>query len=374
MASSLPPRLANWTAFVNRACLEFRSRLLLPLLRVNDLVVCRTPRQAALLGGKLQSIFAVELGLADQLLDTVGQTLRGICLGARVGGSLRADQERNFAARGAFVEGGGEFGEFAAAEFFMHLRNFARDAGAAIAKHLPRVGNTLRDTVRSFVKDDGAVLDAQPFEGAAPFATASRQEANEQKFFVGQAGSGKGSEQRGWTGNRHHGNLVPQAERDQAVAGVGNERHSRVAHQRGPRALLQPDDQFRRAGHFVVLVVADERFVNVVVIQELQRVARIFAGDLIDFLQDAHRPQRDVFEIADWRPDEIKAAPICRINSVCRIRGVRRLAGRSLRAHAHESSTRSGRATRARTQEQCYTFSFEQHRGAASGPLYESQS
>src|SRR5260370_42584445 len=106
----------------------------------------------------------------------------------------------------------------------MHLRNSACEAGAAIAKLLPRVGNTLRDTVRSFVKDDGAVLDAQPFEGAAPFATASRQEANEQKFFVGQAGSGKGSEHRGWTGNRHHGNLVPQAERDQAVAGGRNGR------------------------------------------------------------------------------------------------------------------------------------------------------
>src|SRR5258708_12851580 len=96
MASSVPTRLANWTAFVNRACLEFRSRLLLPLLRVNDLVVCRTPRQAALLGGKLQSIFAVELGLADQLLDTVGPTLRGICLGRPAVCSLRVDYHANF--------------------------------------------------------------------------------------------------------------------------------------------------------------------------------------------------------------------------------------------------------------------------------------
>src|SRR5258708_31309149 len=165
----------------------------------HDLIVCRSARQAVLLGDELQSIFAVELGLADEFFDAVGEALGGIGLGAGVGGSFGADQERDFAAGGAFFEGSGEFGKFAAAKLFVQLRNFSRDAGAAIAKHLPGVGNTLRDTVRSFVKDDGAVLDAQPFEGAAAFAAASREEANEQEFFVGQAGSGKGSEQRGWT-------------------------------------------------------------------------------------------------------------------------------------------------------------------------------
>src|SRR5216683_4941350 len=202
----------------------------------HDLIVCRAARQAALLGGELQSIFAVELGLANEFLDAVGQTLRGICLGSRVGGSFRADQERDFAARGAFVKGSGEFGKFSAAELFVQLRNFSRDAGAAIAEHFAGVGDTLRDTVRSFVKDDGAVLDAQPFEGAPAFAAARRQEANEQKFFVGQAGSGKGSEQRGWTGNRHYANLLLQAERNETVAGVRNQRHSRIAYQRDLRA------------------------------------------------------------------------------------------------------------------------------------------
>jgi len=101
-------------------------------------------------------------------------------------------------------------------------------------------------------------------------------------------------------------------------------------------------------------------------------VPRIFAGNFIDFLQDAYRPERDVFEIADRSTDKIKAAIVRRINSVCWIRGVCQLGGRSLlRAHAHESSMRSGRATRARTLEQCYTLSFEYHIGGASVPLYE---
>jgi hypothetical protein len=82
---------------------------------------------------------------------------------------------------------------------------------------------------------------------------------------------------------------VPHAERDEAVAGVRNERHSRVAHQRDLRALLQRHHQFRRARHFIVFVVADQRLMNVVVREKLLRMARILARDLVDFLKDAQR-------------------------------------------------------------------------------------
>ena len=59
---------------------------------------------------------------------------------------------------------------------------------------------------------------------------------------------------------------------------------------------------------FVVLVVADERFANFVVVEKLLGVARVFAGDLVDFLEDAQGPQGDVFEIADGRANEVQAA------------------------------------------------------------------
>ena len=64
------------------------------------------------------------------------------------------------------------------------------------------------------------------------------------------------------------------------------------------------------------------------------RVARIFAGDLIDFLEDTQRAKRDVFEIADRCADKIKASVGCGIPGVCR------LWGNSLRAHADESNMR----------------------------------
>jgi len=59
------------------------------------------------------------------------------------------------------------------------------------------------------------------------------------------------------------------------------------------------------SGNFIVLVIADERLVNLEMIQQLQRVARVFAGNLIDFLEDAQGPQGDVFQIANRRGDKI---------------------------------------------------------------------
>jgi len=159
---------------------------------------------AAFFGGELEGFFAIELGLADEFFDTVGEALRGIGVSACVGGGFGADQEGDFAAGGAFFQGSREFGEFAAAELFVELGDFAGEAGAAIAEHFAGVGNALRDAVRRFVKNDGAVLDAQALEGAAAFTAARGQKADEEKFFVGQAGSRKGSEQRGWAGNRNN--------------------------------------------------------------------------------------------------------------------------------------------------------------------------
>ncbi len=125
---------------------------------------------------------------------------------------------------------------------------------------------------------------------------------------------------------------MPQAERNEAVAGVRDERHTGVADQSNLCALLHGNNQFRRAGQFIVFVIADERLVNVIVREELLGMPRVFAGDLIDFLEDTDGAKGDVFEIADRRADEIEAAAGCWIHDLCG------LGGRSLRAHVHESS------------------------------------
>lgn len=98
---------------------------------------------------------------------------------------------------------------------------------------------------------------------------------------------------------------MPQTERDEAMARIRNKRHASVADERDFRALFERDEQFGGACHFIVLVVADERFANFVVAEELLRVAGVFAGDLIDFLQDAQGAKGDVLQVAYGRANEV---------------------------------------------------------------------
>jgi putative FmdB family regulatory protein len=322
---------------------------------VDQFIVSSALREAAFLGGQFEGFFAVELGLMHQLFDAGGQRLRGVGVGTRFGGIGRTDQQGDFATSGACFEGGGDLRKFAAEKLLVEFGDFAGEAGGAIAENLAGVGDGFGDAVRRFIKDEGAVFDAQAFESAAALAAASGKKTDEQKFFVGKARSGKGSEQRGWAGDRDDGNVVAQAERDQAVAGIGDQRHSGVADESDFRALLQGQHEFGCAGQLVVFVVADERLVNVVVREELLGVAGILAGDLVHFLEHADGAQRDVLEIADGRPDKIEAAG--RVFGTCR---------RSLCVHAEESSTRAKSSRRA-----CYTLSFEQLIGGALVPLYE---
>ncbi len=98
---------------------------------------------------------------------------------------------------------------------------------------------------------------------------------------------------------------MAEAESDETMARIGNQRHAGVADECDFRALLERDEQFGGARHFIVLVVADERLANFVVAEEFLRVARVFAGDLIDFFEDAQGAEGDVFQIANGRANEV---------------------------------------------------------------------
>ena len=101
---------------------------------------------------------------------------------------------------------------------------------------------------------------------------------------------------------------MPHTKSDEAIARVGHERHARVADQGDLGTLLHGEDKFRGTRKFVVLVIADERFVNIVVSEQLLRVTSVFTSDLVDFFEDAQPAQGDVFEIAYGRAHEIETA------------------------------------------------------------------
>src|SRR5579859_998888 len=196
----------------------------------DDFVVGFAAGQAAFFCGEFEGFFAVEFGLVDQFFDALGEALHGIGGSAGVSGIFRADEQRDFSFCGSFLERGEKFGEFAAAKLFVELGDFAGDASGAVAENFAGVGDAFRDAVRGFIENDGAILDAQALEGAAAFAGARGEKANEEKFFVGQAACGERSEKRRWSGHGNDRDMMTQAKRDETMPRIRNQRHAGVAH------------------------------------------------------------------------------------------------------------------------------------------------
>ncbi len=178
----------------------------------------------------------------------------------------------------------------------------------AVSEDFAGVGDGFLDAVRRFVKNDGAVFNAQALEGAAAFTVAGGEKTGEEKFLVGHAGSAERGESGGRSRHWNDGNAMADAKGDESMAGIGDERHAGIADQSDSCALFERKYDFGSASEFVVLVVAHQRLVNVVVGEKLLRVAGVLAGDLIDFLEDAKGAESDVLEVADGSADEIETA------------------------------------------------------------------
>ncbi len=102
--------------------------------------------------------------------------------------------------------------------------------------------------------------------------------------------------------------MVSNGEGDETVAGIGDEGHAGITDESDGGAAFHGKHEFGSASDFVVVVITDEGFLNFKMIEQFQSVASIFAGDLIDFLEDAEGAQGDVLKIADGSGNEIEAA------------------------------------------------------------------
>jgi len=277
-------------------------------LGINHLGIGFAAGEAAFFGGEFQGFFSVEFGLADEFVDAIGEGLGCVARGRGLAGKGGADEEGDFASGRLLLEGGGEFGESGAAKFFVNLGDFAGEASGTVAENFVGFGDGFGDAMGRLVEDEGAVFDAEAFERAAAFARASGEEADEEEFFVGQAGGGKRGQERRRPGDGDYGNLMAGAESDESIAGIADEGRTCVTDEGDFGALLHGDDEFGGARHFVVFVIGDERLADFVVGEEFLRVACVFAGDLIGFLENTQGAKSDVFEIADGGADEVEAA------------------------------------------------------------------
>src|ERR1700758_2026311 len=96
------------------------------------------------------------------------------------------------------------------------------------------------------------------------------------------------------------------------MAGIRDNRRSCIAYQDNLRALLQSLEQLISSGGFVVLVIAECRLMNPVMIQELYRVPRVFACDQVCLAQEAECSRRDIFQISYRSRYQIERAFVMR--------------------------------------------------------------
>ena len=182
--------------------------------------------------------------------------------------------------------------------------------------------------MRRFVKNLGTRRGFNTFQHLPPLPAFARKEAAEAKRVCGQAAGHQRRQKRRRPRNRHHWDMVSDRQGDQAEARVGDPRHAGVGHQGHARPALEIEHQLGGAGQFIVFVIADRARRDAVMVQQLLRLPGIFAGNLVGFLEHPHRPQRNVFQVADGRAHQVKS----RRQRAFRIRGL---------YHVHEASLTS---------------------------------
>jgi hypothetical protein len=135
-----------------------------------------------------------------------------------------------------------------------------------------------------------------------------RQKSDEREFLGGHAWRRQRRHKRARTGQRHYLDSVTQAQTHQPAPRIANSGRAGIGDQRDLRALFQFDHNFRGACDFVVLVIAHQALLNVEMREQLQRLARVFAGDRVRFFQNPQRPQWNIFQVADGRRDDVQAS------------------------------------------------------------------
>ena len=89
-------------------------------------------------------------------------------------------------------------------------------------------------------------------------------------------------------------------------AGIVDQRRASVADEGYGATASELLEQFRRALTLVVIMQADERLANLLMLKQLQRPPRILARDQIDGLQRLECSQRDIAQVPDRRGHDVQ--------------------------------------------------------------------
>ncbi len=102
--------------------------------------------------------------------------------------------------------------------------------------------------------------------------------------------------------------MMPQAERNQVVAGVGKHGRAGVTYQCDARPFLDADHQFGSPGQLIVFMVADGRLADSIMLQQFGGLPSVLAGDNVHFAEQSQRADGDVLQVPDWRGNHIEGS------------------------------------------------------------------
>src|ERR1019366_6418743 len=194
-----------------------------------------------------------------------------------------------------------------AEEFFVKLGHLAGDDHVAVApQNFDHIRQRFQQPVRSFVEYLRSRRVFLALEQLPALSRFGREETAEAERIGGQAACDQRRQEGRRAGNWDDRYVMPDGQRDQAESGVGDAGHARVGDQSDLGSAFEVDDEFGGFGHLVVLVIADGARLDAVMAEEFQGLARVFAGDQVNFLEHAQGAQCDVLEVADGCSNEIE--------------------------------------------------------------------
>ena len=203
---------------------------------------------------------------------------------------------------------GANFGRRPAQKLFVDLGQLARHHHRARAEGPLDGLQCLQNPMRRLIENQGGFFAGQRLQGLGPLARLGWQKPAEVEGVGGQPGSRQRGQHR--RGARHglHRDAAFNGRPHQAVARVGDQRRTRIGHQRHHRARAQARRQLLAAPGLVVVVVADGRLGDTIVVQQLAGLPGVLAGDEVGLLERAHRAIGDVFQVSDGGGDQVEQA------------------------------------------------------------------
>lgn len=212
------------------------------------------------------------------------------------------DHQRDLAALEVGIGGRArrQFAERAAIGRLEYFGELACDGGLTLHAEFRRtVLETRRDTMRRLEEHHGATFVRESSETRAPLAGFGRQKPFETESVGRDASDAQGGGDRRGTGNRAYRVARRNGAPHQIETGIGEQRRTRVTHQRDRCASFETRQQVVTALALVVGVQGHERLGETERREQLPGAARVFCGHEIGRSQRLAGARREIPEIAD---------------------------------------------------------------------------